>query len=379
MLSCSLMLGVLLGLAGGPVVAQQPNPTFSMGVVAINDQPVQKAPVTTVTVSPGDVINAELYVRDWSPVGDDLRAYQIQLDESSFTSGTSGSIKPVGYDQSLKDKADNSAGAFIDLNHEMFVHKGLQTIALTDTKNARGYRWLSVLVDIDAAPISPEDGTLFYCGSVNLAVSSDASGEFTLKLVADPQVTGLLKDNNRPIGPIDYESLKVIVKSGVVRYRVVDTSPPDGAIDPRILSASPTSDAAGWKAFKLTFDTDSVSLSRSDFQVSDGSTDPPMITDLKVDGAKATVTLDRAIRSGAWTTLTYVPSGFTTRAALLPGDVNGDGRRNSSDLTSMLDGLNSSATSSNLDITGDGALTVADSLSLIDLLIANLNGALSGA
>lgn len=370
---------MLLGLTGGPAAAQQPNPTFSIGVVAINDQPVQKAPVTTVTVSPGDVINAELYVRDWSPVGDDLRAYQIQLDESSFTSGKSGSIKPVGYDQSLKDKTDNPAGAFIDLNNAQFVHKGLQTIALTDTKNAHGYRWLSVLVDVDAAPVSPEDGTLFYCGSVNLAVSSDASGEFTLKLVADPKVTGLLKDNNRPIGPIDYESLKVIVKSGAIRYRVVETSPPDGAIDARILSASPTSNSAGWRAFELTFNSDSVSLSRSDFQVSDGSKHPPVIADLKVDGAKATVTLDRPIRSGAWTTLTYVPSGFTTRAASLPGDVNGDGQRNSSDLVSLLNGLDSSATSSNFDVTGDGALTVADSLSLIDLLIAKLNGALRGA
>jgi len=376
----SALLGVALSGTSGAAIAQEPNPTFSIGVVAINNEPVQGAPVSTVTVEPGDTINAELYVRDWSPLNDELRAYQFQLDESGFTSGDSGSIKPVGYDQSLANDADNPAGAFIDLSHPMFVHAGRQTIALTDTKNARGYRWLSVLVDIAHAPVSPQDGTWFYCGSVNLAVSSDAAGEFEIAPVPDPQITGLLKDNNRAISPIDYQGLTVRVKSGVVRYRIVETSPRNGAIDPRIFNAMPSTDPLGWRTFDLKFDAATVELSRDDFQLSDGSADPPGITDLVIDGPAVTLTLDRPIRVGAWTTLTYKPSGFATKAAALPGDVNGDGTSDSRDVLVLLEALNGKDQAGDgADVTGDGKASVLDSFCLIDLLTARLNRSLDPA
>jgi len=372
------ILAAAVALSTGTVLAQTPNPTFSIGAVAVNDERIQGAPVTTLSVSPGDTITAELYVRDWSPVGDDLRAYQIQLDEASFTSGEAGTIKPVSYDRSLEKREDNPAGAYIDLNHELFVHAGLQTIALTDTKNARGYRWLSVLVDVAAAPVSPEDGTKFYCGTVVLAVASDAKGSFSIELVKDPQVTGLLKDNNRAIGPIDYEGLSVTVTPGAVRYRIVETNPPDGAVDVRVLEVAGRG-AAGWQTLTLTFDTAVPSIGPDQFRVLDGDAKAPSIASVSSDGPVVTVSLDRPIRSGRWTQLTYLPTGYTIKVGALPGDVDGDGTCDSRDVLALLNALNAGTgdAARGTDLNGDGVLNAQDGTCLIDLLVSHLTRRMS--
>jgi len=366
------LLAATVALSSGAAWAQVPNPTFSIGAVALNDEPIQGAPVSTLTVAPGDTVTAELYVRDWSPGGDELRAYQIQLDEASFTSGLAGSIKPVGYDKSLADKTDNPAGAYIDLNNPQFVHAGLQTIALTDTKNAKGYRWLSVLVDIAQAPVSPEDGTKFYCGTVKLAVSSDAAGTFVIKPVENEQVSGLLKENNRTIGPISYEGLTLTVAPGVVRYRILETDPPNGSIDSRIVGA------AGWQTISLTFDADAT-IDASKFAIADGTPNAPRIADVSTDGPKVTLSLDHAIQTGRWTTLTYLPSGFTVRLGALPGDVDGNEVCDSRDAVAMLEALQAgdATQTGSADINGDGVLNARDGLCLIDLLVKNLTRRLS--
>ncbi len=367
-----------VALSTGTVLAQTPNPTFSIGVIAVNDEPVQGAPVTTLSVSPGDVMTAELYVRDWSPSDDDLRAYQIQLDEATFTSGEAGSIKPVGYEKSLESKADNPDGAFIDLNHELFVHGGLQTIALTDTKNARGYRWLSVLVDLAGAPTSPQDGTKFYCGTVVLAASSDAKGTFTIDLVKNPQVSGLLKENNRTISPIDYEGLSVTVMPGAVRYRVLETDPLDGSIDARDLDLAGRG-AQGWQTLTFTFDTAVPSIGADQFRVIDGATETPRIVSVSSNGAVVSVSLDHPIRSGSWTRLTYLPSGFTIKVGALAGDVNGDGTSDSRDVLALLKALNAPAddATGGADINGDSILNAQDGTCLIDLLVGHLTRRMS--
>ena len=365
-------LSATVALSSDTLVAQMPNPTFSIGAVEVNDEPIQGAPVSTLSVAPGDTITAEFYVRDWSPVGDDLRAYQIQLEEATFTSGTAGAIKPVGYDKSLEKKEDNPAGAFIDLNHPLFVHAGLQTIALTDTKNAKGYRWLSVLVDVDQAPVSPEDGTKFYCGTVVLAVSSDAEGSFTLTPVENPQVSGLLKESNRVIGPIDYEGLTVSVTPGVVRYRVVETDPADGSIDSRDLEASDTG-IGGWRTVTLTFDSE-ASIGADQFRVSDGTDAAPQIGGVSSNGTKVTLSLDRPIQPDRWTSVTYLPSGFTIKVGALPGDVDGNGVCDSHDALALLAALQTGADggTNGADINGDGVLNGRDGVCLIDLLVKNL-------
>jgi len=371
-------MAAVVAVSTGAVLAQVPNPTFSIAAVAVNDEPIQGAPVTTLSVSPGDVVTAEFYVRDWSPVGDDLRAYQIQLDEASFSSGEAGMIKPVGYDQSLDKKEDNPAGAFIDLNHEFFIHGGLQTIALTDTKNARGYRWLSVLVDVTAAPVSPEDGTRFYCGTVVLAVSSDAKGSFDIEMVKDPQVSGLLKDNNRTIGPIDYEGLNITVTPGAVRHRIVATDPVNGAIDARDLESAGRS-AAGWQRLTLTFDAAVPAIGPDQFRIADGTAEAPTISSVSSNGAVVEVSLDRPIRSGRWTHLTYLPTGFTIKLGALPGDVDGNGTCDSRDVLAFLAVLNAGTGDvvHGPDLNGDGVVNAQDGTCLIDLLVSHLTRKMS--
>ncbi len=362
-------VGVVLGGWVSVVNAQQANPTFSVEAVALNGVPLAGAPVKQLTASPGEIITAELYLRDWSPNGEELRAYQIQLDDKAFDGLVSGQIKPTGYDDARKADVENVTNAYIDLDHPFFVHAGMQTIAITDTKRAAGYRWLSVLVDIDKAPVSPQDGTKFYCGTVLLTVSADASGVFRIGPAPDMNLSGLLTEGNRTIGPIDYEPLTITVESGVVRRNIVASDPPAGSIDARIMEGSSRL-TGGWPAIQLMFDSDAAPISENEFSISSAGGSPPSIQGIAAAGRSLTLTFNHPLTSGVWTEITHKPTGNTLRFGVLPGDVNGNGTRDSRDLLDLLNmlGSNGPAPAYRADLNGDGTTNTRDALTLIDYL-----------
>ncbi len=365
----------VLAVYGTPrVQAQQPVGTYSVEAVALNGVPLPGAPVKLITASPGEIITAEIYLRDWSPNGEDLHAYQVQLDDKAFTGLISGSIKPSGYDAAREEKIENVANAFIDLNRPDFVHAGSQTIAITDTKRAPGYRWLSVLIDIDKAPISPQDGTKFYCGTVLLTVSADASGVFNIGPETDPAVSALLTEGRRTLGPLNYEPLEITVVEGVVRRNIVASDPPTGAIDARMVTGSAMT-SGGWQTIQLTFDSDATAISEKEFSVTSGSGAPPSIKSVAARGNSLTLTLDHTLRPGAWTAITHNPTGHTLRFGVLPGDVDGNGTRNSRDFMALLELLGTDATSPayRADLNGDGTTDARDALAMIDCLVAHLS------
>lgn len=359
--------------------AQQANPTFSVEAVALNGVPLAGAPVKQLTASPGEIITAELYLRDWSPNGEELRAYQIQLDDKAFDGLISGQIKPTGYDDARKEDVENVRNAYIDLNHPFFVHAGMQTIAITDTKRAAGYRWLSVLVDIDKAPVSPQDGTKFYCGTVLLTVSADANGVFRIGPAPDINLSGLLTEGNRTIGPIDYEPLTITVVSGAVRHNIVASDPPAGAIDARIIADS-SGLTGGWPTIQLTFDSDAAPISENEFSFNSALGSPPSIQGIAAVGRSLTLTFNHPMASGAWTEITHKPTGNTLRFGVLPGDVNGDGIRDSRDLLSLLSilGSDDAAPAYRADLNGDGTTNVRDVLTMIDYLNTHLSERIAG-
>jgi len=364
-LECALTLVILIA---GVVRAQERvafMPVYSVEAVAVNSVSIGKAPVGTVAVAPGDVITVKLLLRNWSPSGQKLRAYQVQLDPAGFESGTSGAIKPVGHNPGNA----NDANAFIDMNDPDFVHKGLQSIPLTDSA-AAGYRWLDVLINGDQGPVSAQDNKKFYCGTVRLQASPDASGTFKIAVVEEPATSGLLDPGNEPILPVGYEALTVEVRPGIRWLRIESSDPPNGAIDGRItLSSAGKSDPA-WKTVKLVFNSDAAGLTAQDFTVEDGSSSPPQMTGIRANGSEVIITLDRGIRSGVWTTITHKASGSFSRIGRLPGDASNDGRADADDLMVLIRGLNGAE---NLplyrsDLDNNGVLDAHDVLRVIDLL-----------
>jgi hypothetical protein len=83
------------------------------------------------------------------------------------------------------------------------------------------------------------------------------------------------------------------------------------------------------------------------------------------------VTLDRPIEPGAWTYLTLAETEAATRLGALPGDVNGNGLANATDVLVLIDALNKVGAPRpiwSVDLDRSGAATATDVLTVIDLL-----------
>lgn len=345
------------------------NPTFSLEVTELNSTPLER-PVGHIQVSPGDVMTVKIFVRDWSPNGERMRAYQAQLDYESYTSGSQGSVKPVDYDITSAVSAENLENAFIDTTDPMYAHSGRATVAIVDSVTW-GYRWLSVVIEREQTASCPKPGTKYYCGTLNLQASEDAQGSFTLRLDEEPGMSVLHDIDSIMIAPLDFEPLTIDVVGDVVTLRVISSDPPSGAIDARQPIYRGES-AAGFSAVDLTFNTDSARLTAADFAIDDGSTSPPNIKRVESKGDVVTMALDRGISAGGWTTITYKASGTGTRIGYLPGDVNNDGIVSVDDMLALVGGLEDAAARQlyRLDIDRNGVSGVADVLRLIDLFAA---------
>jgi len=354
--------GILCGLVSTIAVGQ--TPTYSLEAVAVNGIPIRSGPTNHVSISHGDVVTGKFYIRDWSPGGEKLRAYQVKMDDASYATGEQGVVQPVD----LQMNPEKDPNAFIDDTDPQWVHHGLPTIPLTDTVSL-GYRWLSVLLDPFGGPVSAQDGKKFSCGLVKLTPSPNAKGTFTIAMVEDPYVTGLITTDNEQIMPIEYERLTIDLEPTARWRRMLTSDPPDGAVDAR---NALTSGAAGgpWTMIRLTFNGDSDSVTADDLVVQDGSPTPPRIQKVSADGLTLTVQFDRPVRSGAWTTITHKNSSTSTRIGRFPGDVDGDGKTDTRDMLILLDAVNGGRKLPNYrsDIDGNGGLGPGDVLQLLDVI-----------
>lgn len=355
------------GVAAGeepitPAVA--PLPTISLEAVAVNDIPIPAGPTRTLKLAIGDVVTCKIFVRDWSPAGEPLRAYQVQLDEASYASGDQGVVQPVDF-QMNPDKDPN---AFIDRDDPQWVHKGLQAIAMVDTVSA-GYRFLSVAEDPKSAPVSEMDGKKFVCGTVRMVASKNAKGTYKLGVVEDPYASSIITPDNENVVPIEYEKLVVEVASTTQWRKMLASDPPTGAVDARRMKKSNDSTGA-WDRLTLQFSSDTSDLAPADLTIDDGTSSPPKIRKITSEGTKALVELDRGIRGGAWTTFTHKSSKASTRVGCFPGDVNADGKAGSADVDLLIQALNRSDTLPlyRTDVDGDGKLGAGDLLGLLDVL-----------
>lgn len=228
-LSCIwIHAGLVIAVLASPVDAGKP--TFSLEGAGINGTPIPNGPVSSLAVFPGDVIQAEIYVRDWSPDEQALSGYQAALLPVSFSSGDAGYIEPLLYEEKRNASQENPDNSFIDKNHPRFVHLGKNILALADTRS-QGYRWMSVVLT-GQSPVSKQDGIKYYCASVNFLVSNNARGTFTLQLDSNPDSSGLRDGTSRPIDPVSFEDLTVRVMADPAR--VVDGLNKKSTADKRV-------------------------------------------------------------------------------------------------------------------------------------------------
>ncbi len=156
---------------------------------------------------------------------------------------------------------------------------------------------------------------------------------------------------------------------------IVSSSPENCAIDARQPhSINSTTPPFGWDSIDLDFDMacDTSTLTAADFTVDviPGVTVPPVIISVTGVGNTATVTFDGPIPPKNYTCVTHNNSGVQVCLGYLPGDVNGGGVSNASDITALVDHLNNV----NLrpiyqtDMNRGGVTNASDLTRLIDLL-----------
>lgn len=205
---------------------------MSLEATAINGRSFGDGPTALIAAFPGDIITAEVYIRDWGPNGEALSGYQAALLPVSFSSGTKGYIEPVQYAALQKSGAENEDNSFVDEDNPRFVHKGIKVLSLADTRS-EGYRWMSVLLT-GTAPKCEQDGRKFYAATIKYEVSANAEGIFALELDSHPDFSGLRKADVSPIKPVNYEALTIRVLSDPAQ--VIDGlnragNPPDDQVD----------------------------------------------------------------------------------------------------------------------------------------------------
>ncbi len=178
-------------------------------------------------------------------------------------------------------------------------------------------------------------------------------------MLRDPQQLAIL--------PLEFERLRINVDRNSAVVRVMSSVPPTGAVDARCLSARR---GGGWDRVALRFSTVPAELKTDDFAVDDGTSSPPRIRRVEVSDSTVTLLLDGRLRPGAWTTITHKTSSTGVRLGSLPGDVNADGRTDSSDLAALLDpSMGGEAFPLyRTDVDGDGTAGLSDALRIIDLL-----------
>lgn len=259
-----------------PASGQSKPPTFSVEIAEVNCVDVPFGPVSVVRVYPGDELTVEFFLRNWSPEGQQLRGYQTRIDSSSYTSGRAGDAFPRAWASTTElngpcpsdpgpscDEScgvSNSANAFIDRSDCVWdgdpvgsdfgadwcvdtpcdvpgecsgggpcespkidwVFGSVSASDVVDAVNtmACDYRHMSVLWNGVAGPVSNQDGTKYYLGTVVLKVSADAAGSFAICLAdqdsdadGNPDFSFLRDVNNAPITPVLFECATISVNN----------------------------------------------------------------------------------------------------------------------------------------------------------------------
>lgn len=341
-------------------LAGDPNATMSIEAIALNGKPINP-PQSKITVSPGDIISTRIFIRDFSPNGEKLRAYQATIDYKGYESGDHGKILPKDYLTTTMKAEENHKNGFINTREKGYIHQDLPTVAVVDTISF-GYRFLGVLISRRDSVQCQTTGKRFMAGTLNLEVSEDAAGTFILGFDEDPSSTALRSEDNTQILPFDMISLEILVDATGKLLRITSSKPSTDMI------------IGGNQIYRegidLIFNTQADSLSPADFVVEDGSKHPPIIQKLTTFGKHVSIKFNKNLRAGRWTQLTHTPSSTNIRVGCVPGDANSNGWADGHDIMDLVDQINNDHPWPlyQADMNGDRHINVLDAMIIIDII-----------
>lgn len=371
-----LVGGLTVGLLQGIVVAA---PVVSLEIRSKNGAVIPGGPVTTVNAVPNDTLELVFRVRDWNTAtgAPQLRGYQTSIVYDDYLSGTAGDVLPIGFEITDPDGecpgtpngGNNLANVFIDIARADFVFPPASgTVFATVDTSGCNYRWAGALL---SGAVTGTTGVRKYVGSLNVRVSADASGTFTLNPNPDSEDGTFLRNAlDLPIEPVSFEGC-TIVTPGVIS--IVSSDPANNAIDAR--QPHPINNSAlrqGWNQATIMFSGPTAGLTAANFSV---SVEPaggvvPAISGVGTDQNAALVLLNQVIPAGKWTRITHIASGTSIRLGALPADVNGDRTSSPVDILRIIDHLNGVQNYPlfRTDADRSGVANPADILRVIDLL-----------
>ncbi len=159
---------------------------------------------------------------------------------------------------------------------------------------------------------------------------------------------------------------------GAVLPSIVQSDPPNCAIDARQPLRPNGTAPNGWDAIDIQFSGSLSCLLESDFEVYELGQASSPICGIDRMGDSATVHLCQRIALGAWTCLRYIPTGQHVCLSHQPGDVDNDGTCGMTDIPSLVANLEGDVQPPysmwQCDVDRSGLCTAADILRLVDLL-----------
>jgi hypothetical protein len=171
------------------------------------------------------------------------------------------------------------------------------------------------------------------------------------------------------------EELGDCVAAPTCDLTILDSTPPDGAIDARQPSNLDGTNPQGWSSVDLLFDGAADCVEAGFFSVSVVPDDvaAPSVIGVAPSGNSATITLSDRIPEGHWTKIMYDDSSRAQSSICLgyrPADVSGDGTSNAQDIIRLIDCLNGIAVCAIYqgDVDRSGVSLPADIIRVIDLL-----------
>lgn len=390
---------VVVALFVANVVSELGTPATA-AVVSLRAVKVNGAPIThtnNLIAEQGDEIETEIYVSGWGaelPLG--VRAYQADIaGVAGFQSGSNGTILPKGWRAPLTPIEcsdaqpcpshypvcsnrygctcpghDPDAGAYIDLAtmDGLCYHQGcfcgVDTLLLN-------YRYFCVRIGESGAT---DTGVALYLGTLDLVVSDDACGDFTIGFSQD---SSIIADTEAPPTAVELVSqpLTIHVQPCYLVLGPQRCDPEHCTVDSRIPHAPDNAAVRlNLNTMVMQFADPGLSLTPADFAVEvfpDGIV--PGVASVTPVGNSATIRLNRRIDPKVWTCIHHIAENRRCCVGSLPADADGDLFVDLSDFWELYGNLRGDVqpplTGEKCDMDRSALCTPADLLMAVDILI----------
>ena len=177
-------------------------PVLSLLATQIDSVPIPGGPVSEVTVTRGNRLTVEMFVRRWAPRT--LYGFNLSIDPAGYTSGTTGSLSPVVV-------PNPSAGAFITKERPDFLFFNRTTFCHVWNDYPESYQYGGLVIFQEEC--SGDPGTRAYLGTLELEISETAAGTFTMCFANHDGMTSFLINCPDPVHvePLAFECLSIQV------------------------------------------------------------------------------------------------------------------------------------------------------------------------